>query len=113
LLFANDAHVWWSSKAYEQATVLQKGGAWPVDDYVGSEMEQSIDDKRGLGQNYDPPCRPLWLLLSIADIRAVPREIAQTTQGIVANLAGIAPFDRIVVTASGMDAQIRAPGDRL
>jgi hypothetical protein len=92
---------YWRHKGYESNTWLQKQGEWIDPTYVGPAVARALSDKRAAAAGYDTSCKPLWLLLAIADERLFPPGVEADVRAALAGEA-IDPFDKVVITYSGM-----------
>ncbi len=87
ILFGLGARAFWSPKRYEQSAILQESSAWVVKDYISTEIRDAIREKIAKAQEYDPTCRPLWLLLDVVDIRTLPSLVERAAQTAFARTA--------------------------
>lgn len=69
---------------------------------IGPLLRHALEEKRRKAEKYEPACRPLWLLLSVADDRNFgPILRQQVIQELIE--AELRPYDKVVVTFPGME----------
>jgi len=96
------ARAFWRPKGYEQSRVLQLNTAWVDGDYIGAGAREAIAEKLDVAKAYDPACVPLWLLLGVVDMRALPHTASAIMGRVFDEVVDATPFSKLIATAAGM-----------